>query len=45
LGAAVYSGDEKGSDKKLNEIKSLIDKMSPDERKEFIKGLSDDQET
>lgn len=36
LGAAAYSGEEKETDKKLDEVTALLKKMSPEERQRLL---------
>ena len=45
LGSADYSDDQKSSDQKLDEIRALVEKMSPEEKRDFLKQLSDGSET
>jgi hypothetical protein len=45
LGEAPYTQLEKDSDKKAKEFAALIDKLSPDEKRELLKRLSDELKT
>jgi hypothetical protein len=44
LGEAPYSGEEKDSDKKIQDFKAMLSKLSPDEQKEFLEKLAKELE-
>ena len=45
LGEAPYSGEEKESDKKLNEFIKLFNKLSPEEQKQILEAHESKQKT
>lgn len=45
LGEAQYSEEEKDSEKKVQEIKAVLSKLSPEERRELLAKLVNEQET
>jgi len=45
LGEAQYSGEQKDSEKKVQEIKAVLSKLSPEERRELLEKLVNEQET
>ncbi len=45
LGEAQYSGEEKDSDKRIQEFKAIFAKLSPEDQAELLKKLANEQET
>jgi hypothetical protein len=45
LGETPHSFEEKDSDKKVQEVKDILDKLTPEERAEVLKKFYNDQET
>lgn len=40
LGAAVYTGEEKESDKKFGELEALVGKLTPEQRKQLLEMMA-----
>lgn len=45
LGEAPYTDNEKYADKKVEKVKSILNKLSPEERKEILEAYENKQET